>query len=218
MLGTLLDLFFPKSSLGGEEGQFLTTDEREALRRSNPLMLTRPQLKLQGIRHIDQLIAGARYADPVVQRAIRALKYGRIVDLHAELSTLIIRALPGRYFFPIESSPPLLCPVPLHWTRRLNRGFNQSTVIAEDLQRALRWPVVHLLKRTRPTGHQAHRKRAQRLMALRGVFAYAGPEEAPAHVILIDDLCTTGSTLDECAQVLRDAGVKRIDAFVVAHG
>ena len=111
-------------------------------------------------------------------------------------------------------------PVPLHAFRRWRRGFNQ----AADLAAHLGIPVVHALRRTRHTGRQVELSRAARLEALGGAFALArrGSRRAAAaavrgrSVVLVDDVITTGATVDACAAVLRNAGAQQVRALSAA--
>ena len=111
-------------------------------------------------------------------------------------------------------------PVPLHAFRRWRRGFNQ----AADLAAHLGIPVVHALRRTRHTGRQVELSRAARLEALGGAFALArrGSRRAAAaavrgrSVVLVDDVITTGATVDACAAVLRNAGARQVRALSAA--
>ena len=111
-------------------------------------------------------------------------------------------------------------PVPLHALRRWRRGFNQ----AADLAAHLGIPVVHALRRTRHTGRQVELSRAARLEALGGAFALArrGSRHAAAaairgrSVVLVDDVITTGATVEACAGVLRNAGARQVWALSAA--
>lgn len=111
-------------------------------------------------------------------------------------------------------------PVPLHGLRRWRRGFNQ----AADLAAHLGIPVVHALRRTRHTGRQVELSRAARLEALGGAFAPArrGSRRAGAaairgrSVVLVDDVITTGATVEACAAVLRNAGARQVRALSAA--
>ena len=114
--------------------------------------------------------------------------------------------------------------VPLHSRRQAKRGFNQAEEIAQELALLLHVPYQPLLDRQRPTlsqASQAHRH--QRLTQLHDCFAMNSKAPLPAHaenvsVLLIDDVVTTGSTLNECAQVLKQNGYGSIHALVLAHG
>ncbi len=216
----LLDLFFPKRSLRGFEGMWVTPEELETFKLF-PLMLRRPALGERGIAHLDHLVAAGKYdASPLLQKAIRTFKYGQISEIGTVLAGLMAKPLPA--LLPLSNPQtgdraPVLCPVPLHWARRFQRGFNQSEVLAKLIANHQRWPVGQLLKRVRATGHQSHKGRAERLQSLTGAFRYCGPPEPPARVLLVDDVLTTGATLEACAGTLKAAGVKRVEAIVIAY-
>jgi ComF family protein len=116
----------------------------------------------------------------------------------------------------------LAVPVPLHWRRRLGRGFNQ----AEDLARALGLPVCLALARRRATRPQFGLRHGARARNVRGAFRPRGIgwRRQPATgrlrgacVVLVDDLATTGATLRECAAVLRDLGAREVRALTAAR-
>jgi len=111
----------------------------------------------------------------------------------------------------------VLCPVPLHWSRRFQRGFNQSQLLADAVGKEKGIEVRSLLARKKPTGFQSHRTRAQRLVSVRGAFACT-TKIVPPFVVLIDDLATTGATLDSCASALKQSGARYVEAWVIAHG
>ena len=210
MLHTFLDFFFPRHSLTGEEGQWITDAEREQLI-SHPVIETKEQLRDREIHFLDEIRAGSSYHDcPLLKKAIHTFKYRRVRSLAEDLGTLIL-------IIADWEEGTVLCPVPLHWTRRFARGFNQSDLLAQVVAQKGGFTVAALLKRTRATGHQMRRKRRERLTAVRGAFRCMEPR-LPERVILIDDLATTGATLDACAEVLKNAGVKRVEGWVVAHG
>lgn len=106
-------------------------------------------------------------------------------------------------------------PVPLHRARRRQRGFNQ----AEDLARGLGLPVVNGLRRSRHTATQAELSAADRIRNVAGAFDPA-PEAAALvgrSVVLVDDVMTTGATLNACADVLRRGGAERVVALTAAR-
>lgn len=109
-------------------------------------------------------------------------------------------------------------PVPLHWRRRCSRGFNQ----ADDLAAALGLPVVRALRRRRQTGVQASLHADHRRTNVAGAFALTRRARrtgavAGAVVVLVDDVETTGATLDACARVLREAGAREVRAVTIAR-
>lgn len=208
-----LDLLFPIRSLLGAEGEWVTPDERRQLR-VFPVRLEQTQLAGEGMPAIGRLAYADAYGrSPILRKALRSFKYGHHSALADDLGALLLRA---SVLLPAGDSLPILCPVPLHWTRLFSRGFNQAHLLASVVGRERGWPVRTLLARRRPTGYQAHRTSAERMHALDDAFVCC--TQVPAHVILIDDIATTGATLNACAMVLRAAGVRTVDALVVARG
>ena len=113
--------------------------------------------------------------------------------------------------------PAALAPVPLHPRRLAGRGFNQSLEIARIAGRALAIPVrPALLQRVRHARPQVELSPAARRVNVRGAFRCPGAPGV-AHVALVDDVMTTGSTARECARALRRAGVERVDVWVIAR-
>ena len=105
-------------------------------------------------------------------------------------------------------------PVPLHWRRRQARGFNQ----AEDLAPALEVPVMKALKRVRATTTQTDLPAARRHANVRGAFQIRWRTKvAGLRVVLVDDVCTTGATLEACAKALREAGAEDVCAVTAAR-
>ena len=106
-------------------------------------------------------------------------------------------------------------PVPLHRARQRERGFNQ----ARDLARYLGLPVVEALSRVRSTAPQADLPAHERLRNLAGAFTAnrRARQLKDAAVVLVDDVCTTGTTLEECASALKAAGVADVRALTAAR-
>lgn len=114
--------------------------------------------------------------------------------------------------------PQALLPVPLHWRRHLWRGFNQSQMLADDLSRQLgAIPVAPLLTRRCATPAQSALPAARRGANVRGAFRARRPQCRLRHVALVDDVMTTGTTLDACARALKQVGIERVDVWVVAR-
>ncbi len=112
--------------------------------------------------------------------------------------------------------PDLLIPVPLHFFRRCKRGFNQAELIAAELQRHCGIPVQRrLLSRINHTSAQSGLDRKTRQKNLRNAF-HCAPLHG-AHVALIDDVLTTGATLQECSRMIKKAGARRISVWVAAR-
>ena len=227
---SILDFLFPKRSLSGSEGEWITQGELAHLI-SHPRIFEAKELKKRGMPSLDRLLAVSTYGDsPLLRKAIHTFKYQRISGLGETLRRLMAETVSR--FFPLRRDA-CVCPVPLHFTRRFWRGFNQAEMLADGLAVQSGLPLRHLLCRIRPTGHQARRKREERLKAMKGAFAMGlglglgrsflpfpnpNPNPIPFCVYLVDDLTTTGATLEECAKVLKKAGVRRIEGIVLAHG
>jgi ComF family protein len=114
--------------------------------------------------------------------------------------------------------PQALVPVPLHRARLRRRGYDQALELAKPLARALDLPLQsRLLQRVRPTVPQSELSAAARRRNLRDAFVVAADAALPAHVVLVDDVMTTGATLHAAARALRRAGVARVDAWVCAR-
>jgi ComF family protein len=113
----------------------------------------------------------------------------------------------------------LVAPIPLHWTRRWKRGFNQSEILAKEMARRLRIPMrANWQRRVRATAKQTLLSPTARRENVKGVFAVSRKADVRGvTVLLIDDVMTTGSTLNESAKAWRRAGAKSVIAAVLAH-
>ena len=152
---------------------------------------------------------------------IHRLKYSRQIHLAKDLGELAAEALLDDRFAAAVAGKWPLVPVPLHRSRQAERHFNQAEEIARSISRVSGLPVLHALKRTRKTETQTHLGRKKRLENLRGAFVIsrAGarlPEKAGA--ILVDDVLTTGSTVQACAKTLRKAGFHSVCVITVMRG
>ena len=160
-------------------------------------------------REVDRARAIGAY-DGALRAVIHALKYEGRRSLSRPLAALM--RLRGEE---VLAGADFLVPVPLHASRRRERGFNQ----AADLARHLGLPVSRALIRVRPTHAQTGLPAAQRHRNVRQAFAVAPRSRTVAGgiVVLIDDVSTTGATLDACARVLKDAGACEVRALTAAR-
>jgi ComF family protein len=145
------------------------------------------------------------YGDLSRSLAIR-LKYGRKVAIARTMA---------RYMAPLVGEPdqPLLVPVPLHRTRLWSRGFNQSALVARELSRRLKIATnPMILKRVKRTPALKGMSQVQRRKTVAGAFNVADKSAVAGRtVILVDDVLTTGSTAEACAQTLQRAGAARVE-------
>ena len=162
--------------------------------------------------------AVSRYrATGVVREFVHRFKYGREFHLRHPLADWLADTLDDDR---IRARPfDCIIPVPLHPRRKREREFNQAEVLARLLATRTGRPMRDCLRRVRYTTTQTRFDRHERIENLRNAFAL--PHNADVrdrHVLLIDDVLTTGSTLDECARVLRSAGAASVRAITVARG
>ena len=114
--------------------------------------------------------------------------------------------------------PATLLPIPLHPRRLRQRGYDQALELARPLARTLGLPLLDsVLHRVRDTAPQSRLDAAQRQGNLKDAFRIESRHAVPAHVVLVDDVMTTGATLQAAAAALRAAGVARVDAWVCAR-
>jgi ComF family protein len=156
--------------------------------------------------------AAAAY-EGVARDAIHALKFRGKRALARPLAALIVEQCADA----VGGTAPALVPVPLARARQRERGFNQAGLIAEHVGAALALPVrPRWLARTRATGPQTDLGAVERRANVRDAFA-AVSAVAGRHVVIVDDVLTTGATVAECARVVRAAGAVRVGVLTVAR-
>ncbi len=161
---------------------------------------------------LDQTHAALVYGFPVDKLQPR-LKFHADLACGRLLSQLMIEAFTGL------PRPQALIPLPLHRARLRSRGYDQALELARPLSRAFGIPLIDgILMRQRATAPQSLLDAAARKRNLRGAFVVKKALATSLdHVVLIDDVMTTGATLHAAAKALRRAGVKRVDAWVCAR-
>lgn len=161
----------------------------------------------------DACFAPYRYAYPL-DHMVRRLKYAGAVAHGRVLGDLFAEQLEQR---DRQDRPELLLPVPLGPARFRRRGYNQAVVLAEQIARRTGIQLqTDALVRTRDTLEQAGLDRRARRKNMRGAFALLRPLHA-AHVAIVDDVVTTGSTANELTRVLKRAGVERVEVWAIAR-
>jgi ComF family protein len=160
-------------------------------------------------RFVDRARAIGEY-DGALRSVIHALKYDGRRSLARPLAALMRERAAD-----LIASADWAVPVPLHASRRRHRGFNQ----ASDLARHLGVPVRHTLRRVRATPTQTGLPAAQRHRNLREAFALRrfATDVSGRTILLIDDVSTTGATLEACARVLKRAGAREVIALTAAR-
>lgn len=172
--------------------------------------------------NLDSLVSAVSYEDPAIKKLVHNLKYRFAGDISHPLAKMISRALVQNDI----ALPDFLVPVPLHPRRLRWRGFNQSFLLAshisEEIAPLTGIEILDILERKRFNRPQMQIKNYQeRLRNMKNIFTLN--ENFDENIIknkrlmLIDDIATTGATLEACAKVLKQSGVKMVSAAVVAR-
>ncbi|MBX4190001.1 double zinc ribbon domain-containing protein [Candidatus Parcubacteria bacterium] len=170
---------------------------------------------------VDQLFAATEFKNKDIQALIKAFKYQFISEVSSSLVVIMakyIKQLARRGYLPFGQSP-LLVPVPLHSYRLNWRGFNQSELIAEELgnlyqlqtEPGLLIRSAHKAAQVEIESHEERKKNSE------GQFVCTRDIKGQA-ILLIDDVCTSGATLNECARILKLKGASYVGALVIAKG
>ena len=153
--------------------------------------------------------------DDNYQKLIHRFKYDKKIPLGKRLAQSLGKMVaPDRDF----ANCDLVIPVPLHRARHRERGFNQSEILADGVSQAINLPLAKkILKRKKNTKDQTYLNTQQRAENVRDAFVVTRPERInDKKVILVDDVITTGATLNECARMLKQAGAEKILGMTLA--
>jgi ComF family protein len=162
--------------------------------------------------NFDRIARSGVYAKSL-QKMILSFKNG-ISELDSTLGFLANSALQGGGFV---DEIEFFVPVPLHWSRRLIRGYNQSTVLVEILKHPSAKISTNLVRIRRTKLQPSMTGPAARVKNVAGAFAVRhGHDFTGRRICLVDDIKTTGATLNECAKVLKQAGASKVFALVLA--
>jgi ComF family protein len=166
----------------------------------------------RGVRGFDAAYSFGFYQDEL-RKLIQLFKYGRVQSLAAPLGKLLARALP------LEQSFDVIVPMPLHWRKRWQRGFNQAELLAAEISRRMNTPFVNALRRIRYTESQAGLTSAKRRENVSGAFQASRKRVSldGKRVLLIDDVMTTGATAASCARALKRAGARQVTLLTLAR-
>jgi ComF family protein len=218
----LLDLLFPPRCVGCREmGSVLCAKCRDEFELIEPPLCPhcgRPRTngRLCPLCQRDPLrISGVRsvaYFDGTLREAIHSFKYSNLQDLAIPLGELM-----SDYW---EKSPlpaEIIVPVPLHPDRLRERGYNQATLLARELGKSIGLPVSeNSLVRVRATRPQVDLNAQERKENVSDAFCCSNMELKGKRVLLIDDVCTTGATLEACSIALRQVGALSVWALTLA--
>lgn len=210
----ILDLFFPKFCFGcKKEGEYLCYDCKSLLEISGF------HQKFQ-TKNLSDLYFSTEYKNPLIKKLIQSFKYLPLIkELSVPLSSLIID-----HFQQLENQKPIfereaLIPLPLAKKKLKWRGFNQSEEIGKELSKFLKIPLFNdVLIKIRETLPQVELSAKEREKNIKGVFVLKNKEKIKGKkILLVDDVYTTGSTMEEAARVLREGGAKEIIGVVIAR-
>jgi len=217
-----LDLFFPIHCLGcGCEGQFICLDCFNQM----PLN-KKPLFRFGRESALNGLIIASHYEHPIIKQAIHRYKYDFVKDLAKPLGQLMALAIAKQSQKTFtDSDNTILIPVPLHKKRLRWRGFNQAFLLTEQISQKLEIPIPinkDILMRKKYSLPQVQIKNAkERKENIKESFCI-NPDFKDnlenKKIILIDDICTTGATLEECALALQPFKPKQIWGLVLARG
>ncbi|MCX6797911.1 MAG: ComF family protein [Candidatus Falkowbacteria bacterium] len=197
--------------------------------------------KCRDFYNLEGIFTAGDYDDPLLADLIKKFKFYGLKDLALVLSEFLLAALANQnspwpeflkiilprlattgrnnFWFDFFKSEPLIIPLPLS-RKRLNwRGYNQAELLAQAVAAKLnKIEMATNLIKTKDTATQSSLKEAERLINLNNCFAWTGVNLKKQNIILIDDVSTTGTSLNEAARVLRAVGAGKIWGLVLAKG
>ena len=203
----ILDLLFPITCLScGKEGSLICPDCFSKISIKNSLA-------------DNNLIICCDYNNKLVKKMVHSYKYNFVKDLSKPIGNLMTERIKKLSKY-IDRDNAVLIPIPLHKKRLKWRGFNQSFLLAQEIGKNLKIPIEDILIREKHTLAQVKIKNAkERENNIKNVFALGQSKNIKNKtIILIDDISTTGATLNECARVLKPLKPKKIRKLVFANG
>lgn len=171
------------------------------------------------------LAAAGNYDDPILQNLIHYFKYRSFESIAPILGEIIIKYLSNLSFVRCQMSY-VVVPIPLHSNRERERGFNQAKLLAEIIARHFNLPIINSLKRIKNNEPQAKikglEKRAENISGCFKIDPHANFDIGVKNsikgknIILVDDVFTSGATINEAVKILKESGAKKIIALVLA--
>ena len=163
-----------------------------------------------GLRGFDFAYCFGSY-EGVLRELIHLYKYSRMRPLARPLGAMLARALPR------DTSFDAVVPVPLHWRKKWQRGFNQSELLARQIARRCGIPLRRPVRRRRATLVQAGLSNTRRRQNVAGAFAAKAGNVRGLRILLVDDVMTTGATASACARALKQAGAESVTLLTLAR-
>lgn len=207
----LKDLLFPKFCVDcREEGSWLCDKCLQIILESKELS----QENNKAVSSLDRVTALFNYGENTISKLIQMFKYNYLTELEE-----VFRKIISTNNFNLIEKDFVVIPVPLHVRRERERGFNQSEVLAKLFAQRFGLELNKNLRRVVYTKQQAKLSGEARRNNLKDVFVFNGADkQIPEKVLLVDDVYTTGATMEECAKALKSQGVKVVWGLVMARG
>ena len=221
----IIGLLFPKKCINcGKDEKYLCEECLAKVKLVNAICAYCQKPSMDGMTHfacqkktrMDGFISFWDYSG-VIRKAILGLKYKFAKELSGEISSLVVRNLISGYKF--LDSKWILVPIPIHEAREKWRGFNQCVLMGAQIAEKMSWKFrFDVLLKTKKTTPQADLKGKERIGNVVGVFKLNPTYKLKnTHIILFDDVFTTGSTLKEAAKVLKRRGAKSVWGLCLAR-
>ena len=218
LIKSLLNILFPPRCVScRKEGVFVCSDCIDKLKQRR--IHSGFYKSEQEFKYLDGVIYAFDYAmNPAMHDAIHNFKYKYNEDLKVYFGLFLSKKLSELSM--IKDRKIILIPVPLHPKRLNERGFNQAELIAGEIQKNLcdKVEVLRLLKRSRYTSQQAKLSKKERHLNLEDAFEAADfSADINSVYFIVDDVCTTGATLENCAKTLKKSGLKKVYGLTIAR-
>ena len=220
----LLDLFFPKFCIGcNTEGTWLCQNckgeilpvQMQVCPKCNKMSQSGKYcLRCGKDSALKGIVVSLYFEEGATKELIHNFKYNSIKELTPFLGEKMVQVLRDN-----PTKIDIITFVPVHVMRMASRGYNQAELLAEYVSQKIEIKIEKLLTKTRNTKRQVGLKRQQRKNNLSGAFkANQNVDISNKKILIIDDVTTTGQTLEECAKVLKNAGAKEVWGLVISRG
>lgn len=197
-----LEFLFPKKCLGCKKsGKYFCEECLKTVRKNDQASLYGTSLfQYQGI----------------IKTAIKALKYQFLTDIKEELTELMDRGLNDEQLQEFLELKPGVQAMPLWWKRENWRGFNQAEILAKIVAKKFNLKRIDCLKKVKETKPQADLSRKERLLNVKNIFKIK-PGKLPEAILIVDDVWTTGATMNEAIKTLKKTGVRQVWGLTLAR-
>lgn len=221
---SVIDALFPPQCVGCKrEGSLLCTQCQDQVRyhknQSCPVCSCSAEFGVICYRcsddmALDGLLVTAPYEDPIIEQSIKLCKYRYAEDLAVSLGDMMWKA----HYPYFETFATRFVPVPLHWRRKAQRGFNVTEILARRMSKKRQHSYFDCLQRTRSTDSQATLNESERKKNVANAFDVKVSCIPGGVYCVVDDVASTLSTLNECAKVLKKNGASYVWGAVLARG